>query len=625
MPQAAETTARPETQTQIVDVWSRTSPKHRRRAVLMLLLLGVLFAGLCCFTFWLRTGSYGPWQHDGYWDLMARSLRPAGSNQVTLNNFLSAPISVKDVPIHGVIMGLLFAALCSIPLLVAILYRFPSSLPFGVMVMFLASMPWLGVTVLVGCLLTALRPFKFSFRYASALLGLVPVGIYFISASWEPEGSPISLVQHRALLYAPWVLALLGSCVICAVALAITRLIGYRPGGIPPMLAALFAIPVFLFHTQVGQDELEFRILEQEIGPGSKEVFATVDLKEEANKSATRRWSETSGESYDEIYRAMLDRKIVEAQLQAEIDRSRAVERSDLFMERFTKSRHIPDVLFLRGQALDQRLQQTRLLADLRAEYRSDMPAHASRRTWETLEKEFPRAPQAAVALLKLAVLRACDGDLDRAVDSLSRLIESFDAAGATTQAGEPARGPSSVFRKPAATDLTVETSGMVLQARRLREMLAACRQDPVRPYADVFVLPSTNRNETVHPVQLLFQLDDTNPRYRGNLEGITSAFPSSETAGYVDIRLAMLEPAVSRRIRRFQQAAQTLAGRPSGAEALFRLGDARQDDSILDEAKSAFDQLVKNYPESCWAAEAKERLSSLPMLEATGEGGGGS
>jgi len=294
-------------------------------------------------------------------------------------------------------------------------------------------------------------------------------------------------------------------------------------------------------------------------------------------------------------------------------------------MERFTKSRHIPDVLFLRGQALDQRLQQTRLLADLRAEYRSDMPAHASRRTWETLEKEFPRAPQAAVALLKLAVLRACDGDLDRAVDSLSRLIESFDAAGATTQAGEPARGPSSVFRKPAATDLTVETSGMVLQARRLREMLAACRQDPVRPYADVFVLPSTNRNETVHPVQLLFQLDDTNPRYRGNLEGITSAFPSSETAGYVDIRLAMLEPAVSRRIRRFQQAAQTLAGRPSGAEALFRLGDARQDDSILDEAKSAFDQLVKNYPESCWAAEAKERLSSLPMLEATGEGGGGS
>jgi len=590
----------------------------------MLLLLGILFAGLCCFTFWLRTGSFAPWQHDGYWDLMARSVRPAGSNQVTLNNFLSAPISVKDVPIHGVIMGLLFAALCSIPLLVAILYRFPSSLPFGVMVMFLASMPWLGVTVLIGCLLTALRPFKFSFRYASALLGLLPVGIYFISASWEPEGSPISLVQHRALLYAPWVLALLGSCVICAVALAITRLIGYRPGAIPPMLAALFAIPVFLFHTQVGQDELEFRILEQEVGPGSKEVFAAVDLKEEANKSATRRWSETSGESYDEIYRAMLDRKIIEAQLQAEIDRWWAVDRCDAFMERFAKSRHISDVLFLRGQALDQRLQQIRLLDDLRAEYRCDVPTGASRRTWETLEKEFPGDRQTAVALLKLAILRATDGELDSAVDSLSRLIDRFDIAAATTQAGEmtPAPPPS-VFRKPAATDLVVETSVMVLQARRLREMLLACRGDEVRPYSEVFVMPSTKRDETLHPVQLLLQLDDTHSHYRSNLEGIADAFPNSETAGYVEIRLAMLEPAVSRRIRRFNQAAQALAGRPSGAEALFRLGDARQDDSILDEAKTAFDQLVKNYPDSCWAAEAKERLSSIPMLEATGEGGG--
>jgi len=84
-----------------------------------------------------------------------------------------------------------------------------------------------------------------------------------------------------------------------------------------------------------------------------------------------------------------------------------------------------------------------------------------------------------------------------------------------------------------------------------------------------------------------------------------------------------MLEPAISRRIQRFQQVSQALAGRPSAAEALFCLGDARQDDSILDEAKTAFDQLVKNYPESCWAVEAKERLSSLPMLEATSEAPG--
>jgi outer membrane protein assembly factor BamD (BamD/ComL family) len=621
MPQTTGKAVQPGSELQLVDVWSRTSPKHRRLAVLMLLLLAVLFAGLCCFTFWLRTGSYGPWQDDGYWDLMARSFRPAGGNQVTLNNFLSAPISVQDVPIHGVIMGVLFATLSSMPLLVAILYRFPSSVIFAVMVMFLASMPWLGITVLIGCGLTALRPFRFSFRYASALLGLVPVAVYFVSASWEPAGSQISLTQHRALLYAPWVLALLGSCLICALALAITKLIGYRPGGIPSVLAMLFAIPVFLFHTQVGQDELEYRVLEQEIGPGSSTLFRRVDLKEEAARAATRRWSETRGESFDEIYRAMLEQEMADATEQEQADRLRAVDRCNGFMERFPTSRHIPDVLYLKGQAQDQRMQKMNLVNHLRAEYRCDIPANASRSTWETLEKEFPRAGVTAMASYKLAILRARDGDLGRAIDSLGKLLERFDAA-QTTQAAEAAtERTTSVFRKaPASTDLGAEAAVVVKQARRLREMLIACRQDETRQFSEVFGPLSARSDFEVHPVQVLLWLDDSDPHYRANLEGIARCFPDSETAGYVEVRLAMLEPAISRRIQRFQQVSQALAGRPSAAEALFCLGDARQDDSILDEAKTAFDQLVKSYPESCWAVEAKERLSSLPMLEATSE-----
>src|ERR1043166_1516280 len=124
---------------QIIDVWSRTAPKYRRRAVLMLSVSALLFGGLCCFTYWLRTGDVFPWASDDYSDIMLRSFRPAGAGQVTLSDFLSTPISVKDVPIHGVIMGLLFATLSSIPILVAILYRFPSSIFFALMVVFLAK------------------------------------------------------------------------------------------------------------------------------------------------------------------------------------------------------------------------------------------------------------------------------------------------------------------------------------------------------------------------------------------------------------------------------------------------------------------------------------------------------
>jgi outer membrane protein assembly factor BamD (BamD/ComL family) len=585
----------------------------------MLLLLALLFAGLCCFTFWLRTGVYWPWQSEGYWDLMARSFRPMGSQQVTLNNFLSAPISVKDVPIHGVIMGVLFATLCSMPLLVAILYRFPSSIIFSVMVVFLASMPWLGITVLIGCALTAMRPFRFSFRYASALLGLIPVGIYFVSASWEPAGSQMKLVQQRALLYAPWVMALLGSCVICAVALAITKLIGYRPVGIPPVLAMLFAIPVFLFHTQVGQDELEYRVLEQEVGSGSPLLFRSVDVGAEAAQAATRYWSETHSGSYDEIYKTMLEDAVADTLLQQEIDRARAVARCEAFIERFPDSRYIPNVLFLKGRAHDQRIQQIKLLRDLRAEYTGGTPSRASRRTWETLETRFPQSSFTAVALYKLAVLRACDGDLGPAIESLARLLDQFDVAQAASQpAAAPAEPRTLVFRKaPGAAQLGVDLSVVTMQARRLKEILIACRADQTRPYAELFGPQPTGTSDEVHPVQLLLGLDDTDPHYKSNLEGIARSFPRSETAGYVEIRLSLLEPAVSRRIRRFHSAADALAGRPSGAEALFRLADARQEDSILDEAKTALELLVKNYPESCWAVEAKERLSSLSMLDA--------
>ncbi|MEE8385030.1 MAG: hypothetical protein V3S01_03860, partial [Dehalococcoidia bacterium] len=82
---------------EIVDVWSRTTPRYRRRSVLMLVVLALLFAGLCCFTFWLRTGDYQPWSSESYADILGRSFLPVGSEQITLSDFLTSPISVKDV------------------------------------------------------------------------------------------------------------------------------------------------------------------------------------------------------------------------------------------------------------------------------------------------------------------------------------------------------------------------------------------------------------------------------------------------------------------------------------------------------------------------------------------------
>ena len=601
---------------QIVDVWSRTSRRYRRRSVFMLVLLALLFAGLCCFTFWLRTGVFWPWTCDTYADLLTQSFRPTGSEQITLSDFLTSPISVKDVWIHGIIMGLLFASLSSIPLLVAILYRFPFSIIFPVMVVFLAAMPWLGITVLIGCGLTALRPFRFSFRYASALMGLIPIAVYFVSASLEPADTQPKLIQHQALLYAPWVLAVLGSCIICAIALAIARLINYRPGGIPLVLALFFAIPVILFYARVGRDELEYRLLEQEIGPGSHRMFTTVDIGAKADRAATRHWSRSRNTSYDEIQKRMLEKAKSSVLLRTESDRELAVAHCDAFISQFPKSRYVPNVLFMKGRVQDQRIQRTRLEQDHRAEFRYDVPNRASRRTWETLVERFPESPLCAMALYKLAILNARDGGdgIDAAIDALETLSRRFDIDRPTPEL----LASSDKRNAHPAIGLGMDQAALVQRSRRVREMLVACREDQPKPYRDLFGCPTGGPDVVIHPIQSLLWLDETDPHYKANLEEIARHFEESHTSGYIEIRLSLLERAVSRRIQRFRNAARSLAGQPAGAEALFYLGDALQDDSILDEAKLAYGELTQKYPESCWAREAKERLSSLSMLEAT-------
>ncbi|MCG8404621.1 MAG: tetratricopeptide repeat protein [Phycisphaerales bacterium] len=607
-----------EEQALIVDVWSRTERRYRVRSVLMLLLLALLFAGLCCFMFWLRTGAYFPWGYEDYVNLLSRSLSPAGIEQVTLSNFLSSPIPVREVPIHAVIMGLQFAAMSSIPILVAILYRLPFSVIFAAMVVFLAAMPWLGMTVMLGCALASMGRFRFTFRYASTLIGLIPVVIYFVMASWVPSDASTEMVEHEALLYAPWVLALLSSCVICAVALALAKLINYRPGGIPPVLAMLFATPVFLFHSQVGRDELEYRLVKREIGPSGTLISASADISTLASKLASQHWSRAEGGSYDEIYDRMLlvqKNRILEETAE---NRQRAILHCDAFIERFSQSRYVPNVLFLKARAQDCRLDRGEFERAHRVVFRFDLPNGTSRRTWQILVERFPDSDLRATGLYKLAILKARDGDLDGAVASLEMLMDQFDPSRSSSKTMTQSDNiVGSVFqRSPPSSSMSIDPSQSVRDARRLKEMLVACRNDQPKPISALFGPRQDGSDVLVHPIQVLMWFDSVDPNYETNLEALAQSFKNSETAGYVEERLAMMEHVITRRIERFQKVAEALAGRPSGAKAQFHLADALQEHSRLMEAKESFETLIQRYPESCWSTEAQERLDALSILQ---------
>ncbi|MCP4250113.1 MAG: hypothetical protein GY778_23980, partial [bacterium] len=160
----------PPTAETIDDVWSRAGFKYRTRAIVLLVINILLFAGLGCFAYWLRTGVvFAPAEAD-YAAQFKATFSPSFESDVTLGSLLTFPISVEQVPMQIVILGLLLAALVSIPILVSILYRFQASLPFLAVVAFLAMMPWLAITLIGSCILASVRRFRFQFRYASALL-----------------------------------------------------------------------------------------------------------------------------------------------------------------------------------------------------------------------------------------------------------------------------------------------------------------------------------------------------------------------------------------------------------------------------------------------------------------------
>jgi outer membrane protein assembly factor BamD (BamD/ComL family) len=599
-----------------LDVWSRTKPYERRRAVILFITTAALFAGLCCFTFWMRTGSYGPWDVPDYAELILSSMNPVGQSQVTLADFLLFPISVDLVPVQIVIMGLLLASLASIPILVGILYRFPASLAFVAMVALLAAMPWFALVTLLGCFIASHRMFRLPFRYASAILGLIPVVIYFLVATRQTDSIYAAATPYRFKLYAPWVIAVLGSCVICAMALGIARLINYRAGGIAPVLALLFAIPVLLFHSQVGRDELEYRLIEQRFGPNSPTAFIDVDLRRAEAPAAESAWKTARRLTFETIFRRRLQRRVKEAYEQLANNRAHAVAACDEFMEYFPHSRYVPCVLFIKGRALDMRVNGLVLEREDRIEHVSDYPSAQSHTTWQALVDRFEDSETAAVAWNRLAVLDLRDGAIDRAAERIRALRQQFDPRITSTRPASSERQRRVVFAKlPPAAMLGIDVAAEVIHSRRLEELIKLSRDETPRPFdplaADLGVLEGPERR----PLQALMTLNPYHPDYREHLLACTLVFRGSRILPTVGSRLAMLETQMNRRIQLLESARQQFEGEPGGAEIMLRYAQALIEAGRYGESTTILERLKDQYPGSCWTHEAREHVWSLAML----------
>lgn len=602
---AAERKRAPEKPT---DVWHWTSGRYRVRSVVLLLVNALLFVGLGTFTFWLRTGEL-PFFNPGYATYWWGAFDFSGEDQVTLIDYLTYPIPVDQVPMMRVIVGLVLATLTAIPILVSMLYRFPFALIFIFILAFVAVLPWLAICVTLCCYLARWKPIQFSFRYATALISMLPLVAYYVLATRNPSAPEQLPPVEIAKLYIPWVLALVLACVVMGIVLLIARLVNYRPGAIAPLMAIMFALPVALFEAEVGRDELSYRLLEDHYGPGPGSYFEDLVDARPAIEAAARDLARERGDDpealanlHEQVHLWLTLTNESFAALQNE-----AVETARRFRERFPNSRYVPNALYLEGRALDLRVDRELFRKEQIVRYYETFPNAASKPVWRELHDRFPDETPAAEGTYRLALLEARGGNVDEAVALLDDLIERFrDDARRELPLEEVTGWWRLVAKRPAAGMLRVNIARTVQEARKLRDLLVHNR-DP---------------EQGDQALRDLLSCDPRHPLYRQNLKqllrDIPRRYPLTRLEDNLKVLLAAANPSLSEKISELRRLIDELAEEPYSdalPRAWFELGSAYETDNLPERAGEAYQRLVDQYPDSPWAIEARSRLAAMGAI----------
>lgn len=597
------------------DVWSYADGKFRLRAVVLLFINLLLFCGVGIFAYWIRSGVVFAPTMEGYTDQILGAFRFGQDTGATLGSLLLEPISVLRVEMQIGVIGLLMAALISIPILVAILYRFWSSLPFIAVVGFVAVMPWLAVTLLGSCIIASVQPFRSKYHFMSALFALVPTVIYLILAwadsreSFASDFDPVDGIKFVA----PWVLAIVAAGAVFAVVLTIARLVNYRPGAITPLLTLMFGLPVVLFEQYVGRDELGYRLLLAMDRAYFADADASLGLRQALD--AARRQTPIGGGSSHDVEELAAQRWLfglsgnLDDSMHSVLTRHQweIAERCDRFLADYPASGHGAAVLFIKARALDMRIDAREFRETNWIRCFSEFPSPASRTTWQRLAQNQKGAPLGAYAEVSLAKTDLRSGNVDRALERLrgADLVLSRYALMSPVDEDSSAK-PIVKFALAshvlaAEADLGVSWSRLRLLANRLAGLLEFNR-DPLYGHDPI----TGSRKASGDLIGGWAHFNPRDDHYRRNLDLLRRAFPRSILQDNIELELAITAVPLAARMEELQRVINKFPQGDAAPEALFRLSEANREASRGTAAAEFLVRLLTEHPNSIWAVQAR-------------------
>lgn len=591
-----------------MDVWSRSGSRYRIRAAILLLLNILLFAGAACFAYWLRSGEFFAPAREGYWGSIAQAFSGIGHPDVSLAAFLIEPISIHDVPMQIPIVGLLMAALIAVPILVAILYRFWSSIPFILIIGFIAVMPWLAITLFFSCIVASVRPFRTRIRFMSAMLALVPTIIYMILAWSGTRDVVVGRIDpvDRIKFVAPWVLAIVASAAVFAVVLSAARIVNYRPGAVTPLLALMFALPLLLFERYVGRDELYYRLLVRLDQDYFADENAGLGLERASrNKSElmlqarpSRGWIR---ERREEIWPFELTADLTFRCDQLAANQADIAERCDWFHREFPYSPYAANALFIKARSGSYRVDVPEFHKSHWVRLYDDVVLPKSRLAWETIAENCPHSTMTAVALLRLAQLDAQACEVDRAIAGLNDLLDRFDRQSVLQAVSMPS-WDLFLERAPLEDGLNIHRDYILLKAHWLKDLLEANAADHVY---QVDPLCGAQQGRKGAGFGLL-DLDSRGENYPAQLRELLSAFPGCKLTDNIELELARTIGDAQLRASALKSVLDRFPDGDAAAESMIRLATTLQEMGQSDMAEAMLDELISRHSQSVWSRQVQ-------------------
>ena len=236
----------------------------------------------------------------------------------------------------------------------------------------------------------------------------------------------------------------------------------------------------------------------------------------------------------------------------------------------------------------------------------------ASRQAWQAVTANRPHSLLAAVADLRLAVVEARDGRVERARDHVDRTIAFLERDATGESPTGPARPLGGVFTAEApVASLEIDVEQVRIEAYRLHDLFAANR-DPIYGWDPI---AGTRRDRAAISFGLL-DLVPRNENYAANLRRLKEAYPRCQINDNIDLELAK---AAGFHVEKIQRLESLLREHPRGdavPEALYRLGVAYYASDRSDEGLRRFARLNSVHPTTIWADQALRYSPRKAVIE---------